>query len=102
MSSRLGRLGWASSMAALHVPADRAFPRPLASAGSSTSGSPTTLEAVRSGHPRRPYISVPSAGHYHALREALAAGAFGEREGVHWPTVELARGDSTGHAQLRP
>lgn len=48
------------------------------------------------------HFTVMSSAHYHALREALYKNTFQRVEGTPWPTAQLQKGNSLGHAQLRP
>ena len=56
-----------------------------------------TLPLQREGH-----YTVPSPKHYHVVREALFQNTFMQVEGSPWPTASLDRGDTHGHAQLKP
>lgn len=47
-------------------------------------------------------LAVMSTSHYQAVREALALNTFKKVEGSPWPTATLSKGNSLGHAQLRP
>jgi len=51
---------------------------------------------------REEHLTVLSAAHYQALREALAFNTFERHDGVSWPTASLTKGSARGHAQLRP
>lgn len=51
---------------------------------------------------REAHLTVLSAAHYQALREALYKNTFQRLEGVPWPTALLATGPAHGHVQLRP
>ncbi len=51
---------------------------------------------------REEHLTVLSAAHYQALREALAKNTFQHVEGIPWPTAQLALGPARGQAQLRP
>jgi DNA-binding XRE family transcriptional regulator len=60
--------------------------------------STSSLQALlREGH-----LTVLSAAHYQAVREALAKNTFQRLDGIPWPTALLATGPARGHAQLRP
>jgi len=48
------------------------------------------------------HLTVLSAAHYHALREALYKNTFRRAEGTPWPTAALEKGNARGLAQLRP
>ncbi len=48
------------------------------------------------------YLTVMSAAHYQALREALYKNTFQRVEGVLWPTAYIQKGKALGTAQLRP
>lgn len=41
------------------------------------------------------HLTVLSAAHYHALREALYKNTFRRAEGTPWPTAALEKGNST-------
>jgi DNA-binding XRE family transcriptional regulator len=63
-----------------------------------TAPSTSSLQAlVREGH-----LTVLSAAHYQAVREALAKNTFQRLDGIPWPTALLATGPARGHAQLLP
>jgi hypothetical protein len=51
---------------------------------------------------REDHLTVLSAAHYQALREALYKNTFHRLEGVPWPTAPLATGPAQGQVQLRP
>lgn len=51
---------------------------------------------------REKYLSVMSAGHYQALREALALNKFEKNPDSPWPTAQLNKGAAKGQAQLIP
>ena len=51
---------------------------------------------------REKYLSVMSAGHYQALREALALNTFEKNPDSPWPTAPLNKGAAKGQAQLIP
>ncbi len=51
---------------------------------------------------REKYLSVMSAGHYQALREALALNTFEKNPDSPWPTAQLNKGAAKGQAQLIP
>ncbi len=51
---------------------------------------------------REKYLSVMSAGHYQALREALALNLFEKNPDSPWPTAQLNKGAAKGQAQLIP
>jgi DNA-binding XRE family transcriptional regulator len=51
---------------------------------------------------REEHLTVLSAAHYQAVREALAKNTFQHLDGFPWPTALVATGPARGHAQLRP
>jgi hypothetical protein len=67
---------------------------------------PTSLPGGTSAHGlpllREAHLTVLSAAHYQALREALYKNTFQRLDGVPWPTALLATGPAQGHVQLRP
>jgi len=48
------------------------------------------------------HLTVLSAAHYQAVRDALATNTFQRLDGYPWPTALLTTGPARGHAQLRP
>lgn len=48
------------------------------------------------------HLTVLSAAHYQAVREALYKKGFERVEGVPWPTAPLEKPNARGQAQLRP
>jgi len=67
---------------------------------------PTALPGGTSAHGlpllRENHLTVLSAAHYQALREALYKNTFQRLEGVPWPTALVATGPAQGQVQLRP
>jgi len=51
---------------------------------------------------RAEHLTVLSAAHYQAVREALAKQTFQRLEGFPWPTALVTTGPARGHIQLRP
>jgi DNA-binding XRE family transcriptional regulator len=51
---------------------------------------------------REEHLTVLSAAHYQAVREALAKQTFQRLEGFPWPTALVTTGPARGHIQLRP
>lgn len=51
---------------------------------------------------REEHVTVLSAAHYQAVREALAKQTFQQLDGFPWPTALVATGPARGHVQLRP
>jgi len=51
---------------------------------------------------REEHLTVLSAAHYQALREALAKQAFERLDGFPWPTALVTTGPARGYIQLRP
>jgi len=51
---------------------------------------------------REEHVTVLSAAHYQAVREALAKQTFQRLDGFPWPTALVATGPARGHVQLRP
>ncbi len=51
---------------------------------------------------REEHLTVLSAAHYQAVREALYKNTFQRLDGIPWPTALLAMGTARGQAQLRP
>jgi DNA-binding XRE family transcriptional regulator len=63
-----------------------------------TAPSTVSLQALL----REEHVTVLSAAHYQAVREALAKNTFQRLDGIPWPTALLATGPARGQAQLRP
>jgi hypothetical protein len=51
---------------------------------------------------RDQHVTVLSAAHYQAVREALALNTFQRLDGIPWPTALLTADVARGSAQLRP
>ncbi len=51
---------------------------------------------------REEHLTVMSASHYQAVREALYKNTFQRLDGIPWPTALLTTGPAHGQAQLRP
>jgi hypothetical protein len=51
---------------------------------------------------RDQHVTILSAAHYQAVREALALNTFQRQDGVPWPTALLTADVARGVAQLRP
>jgi DNA-binding XRE family transcriptional regulator len=51
---------------------------------------------------REKHVTVLSAAHYQAVREALAKQTFQRLEGFPWPTALITTGPARGYIQLRP
>jgi len=51
---------------------------------------------------REAHLTVLSAAHYQAVREAIYKNTFHQVEGLPWPTALVATGPARGHVQLRP
>ena len=51
---------------------------------------------------REAHLTVLSAAHYQAVREAIYKNTFHHVEGLPWPTALVATGPARGHVQLRP
>lgn len=61
------------------------------------------LESLAGAEPPPPpsLLSIPSAGHYAALQEALAKGKFERVEGTRFPRALINKGGVRGHAEMR-